>query len=181
MIENNSKKNIFNISVRCIDDTKNRVTEGVLRSEELEKYLDRHKTSKTVWLSEDATAIVPKIKYDSATNQLVGILLPTNKNGCPTPFRYSLSYFKYSVDRRTYGFFGLFFSFIAKDAKSIEKYVREPYCKSVYVIMAQALNENVPPFILQMFGTNGQFTACDVIRRWNYTKSELEKYVNIVF
>lgn len=42
--------------------------------------------------------------------------------------------------------------------------------------MAQALDEKVPPFLLQMYGTNGSFTACDVIRRWKYTKAELAKY-----
>lgn len=43
--------------------------------------------------------------------------------------------------------------------------------------MAQALDERVPPFILQMFGTNGTSTACDTIRRWHYMEDELKKYV----
>lgn len=45
--------------------------------------------------------------------------------------------------------------------------------------MAQALDERVPPFILQVFGTNGKFTASDTVRRWHYEKLELQKYVNI--
>lgn len=75
------------ISVRCISSTHFRVNEGELRCKELAKFLDDHKSKKIVWLSEDATAITPTIKYDSKTNQLVGILLPKNKNGCPIPLR----------------------------------------------------------------------------------------------
>lgn len=71
----------------------------------------------------------------------------------------------------------IIFSFIAKDFQNIKRFVQEPCSKSVYVIMAQVLDERVPPFILQMFGTNGSFTGGDVIRRWHYTKDELEKYV----
>lgn len=43
--------------------------------------------------------------------------------------------------------------------------------------MAQALDEQVPPFILQIFGTNGKFTAHDTVRRWHHEKLELGKYV----
>lgn len=46
----------------------------------------------------------------------------------------------------------------------------------VYVVMAQASNERVPPFILLMHGTNNKFTAGDVVRRWHFTKTELERY-----
>lgn len=70
-----------------------------------------------------------------------------------------------------------YFSFEATNADTIKRIAKEPISKSVYVIMAQALDERVPPFVLQINGTNGSFTACDVIRRWHYTKLELEKYV----
>lgn len=73
------------------------MNEGELRSKELSKFLDDHKTRKSVWLSEDATALMPKIKYDPTTDQIVGILLPMNENGLPTPFRYSLLNFEYDV------------------------------------------------------------------------------------
>lgn len=43
--------------------------------------------------------------------------------------------------------------------------------------MAQALDERVPPFILQIYGTNNAFTAKDVVRRWSFMKTELERYV----
>lgn len=142
----------FLFLVRCIDDNKSRVIEGQLRCVELSTYLNNLNAVKKIWLAEDATAIIRKISYDPATNQLVGLLLPLNKCGCPISF-----------------------SFLAKNADTIKELVQSPQSKSVYVIMAQALDETIPPFILQMFGTNNQFTALDVVRRWEYTKSQLEE------
>lgn len=69
------------------------------------------------------------------------------------------------------------YSFKATDVDTIKRFVEEPKSKNVYVIVAQALNERVPPFILQIYGSNSKFTACDTIRRWDYTKFHLEKYV----
>lgn len=71
----------------------------------------------------------------------------------------------------------MLFSFIAKNADAIKKCISEPISRNVYVVMAQPIDERVPPFILQMYGTNGTFTAQDVVRRWHFTKLELEKYV----
>lgn len=138
--------------MRCIDDNKTRVIEGQLRCSELSNYLDKFNAVKSVWLAEDATAIVSKISYDPCTNQLVGLLLPLDNNGCPISF-----------------------SFLAKDSETIKQYVQQPKTKNVYVVIAQALDENIPPFILQMYGTNSQFKSQDVIRRWEYTKSQLEQ------
>lgn len=74
--------------MRYINEEKNRVVEGQYRFKELSTFIADHKTVKTVWLSEDATAVISKIKYDSNTNQLVGIVLPTNNdNGSPITFR----------------------------------------------------------------------------------------------
>lgn len=136
--------------MRCIDDNKSRVIEGQLRCAELSKYLDNLKTVKAVWIAEDATAIISKITYDPATNQLVGILLPLNGNGCPVSF-----------------------SYLAKYVETMKHYVQLSKSKSVYVVIAQALDESIPPFILQMFGTNNQFKSQDVVRRWRYTIAEL--------
>lgn len=137
--------------MRCIDENKTRVVEGQLRCAELSAYLKKCNAKKSVWLAEDATAIVAKISYDPITNQLVGLLLPLDRNGCPISL-----------------------SFLAKDAETIKQLVQLPKSKNVYVVMAQTLDESIPPFILQMFGTNSQFGSQDVIRRWEYTKSQLE-------
>lgn len=67
------------------------------------------------------------------------------------------------------------FSFEATDAQTIKSLIAQPKSKSVYVILAQALNEKIPPFILQIFGSNSTWKACDVVQRWHYTKQELRK------
>lgn len=139
--------------MKCIDDSRVRVVEGELRCKELSDYLIKMNTVRSVWLSEDATAIVSKVKYDPVTNQIVGVVLPLNKsNGCPISF-----------------------SFMATSADTIRQYIKEPMSKFVYIVMAQPLDEKIPPFLLQMFGTNSSFTTRDVIQRWQFTKSELER------
>lgn len=70
-----------------------------------------------------------------------------------------------------------FYSFPATDVETIKRFVNEPKSKSVYVIIAQALDERVPPFILQIFGTNAKFDAYVITQRWQYTRLELQKYV----
>lgn len=59
------------------------VVEGVLRCEELKKYLVDNNLPLFVWLSEDATRINGRIQYDSNTNQLIGFVLPFDSNGMP--------------------------------------------------------------------------------------------------
>lgn len=131
--------------------------EGKIRCEELSDYLRNLNAVRTVWLSEDATAIVQKVSYDVETNQLVGIELPLDKNnGCPTSF-----------------------TFMATNADKIKEHLQKSKSKLVYIVMAQSLDESIPPFLLQMFGTNSSFKAQDVIRRWEFTKSELKKYVHL--
>lgn len=110
---------------------------------------------KRVFISEDATAITSTVKYDPYSNQLVGLVLPIDtKNGCP-----------------------IVMSFEAKDEMTIRQHLNVPRTNSVYIVMAQALDETIPPFVLQMFGTDGKFKAVDVIKRWATIKDELKMYV----
>lgn len=139
--------------VKCIDANKTRVVEGELRCKELSEYLNKLNAVKSVWLSEDATRIISKVHYDVSTNQLVGLVLPLNKNnGSPIPF-----------------------SFPATDAEKIQEYLKGAKSKFAYIVMAQPLDESIPPFLLQMFGTNNDFTNYDVIQRWKLIKLQLEK------
>lgn len=145
--------------MRCINENKTKVVEGKLRCKELSEYLDSMQVEKRIWISEDATAITSNVTYDPSTNQLVGIVLPTDKkNGCPIPL-----------------------SFEAKNERVIKEYLNHTQSHFVYLIMAQPLNEKIPPFVLQMFGTNSEFKSKDVIARWNSTKLELKKYSNLMF
>lgn len=93
--------------------------------------------------------------YDPITNQLIGIVLPIDEsNGCPLPLQ-----------------------FLAIDENTIKNSLKNPASKFVYLVMAQPLDEKIPPFVLQMFGTNSEFKANDVIKRWEFTRLDLEKYI----
>lgn len=140
--------------MRCISENRVPIVEGQIRAKELSEYLGRLKSTKCVWISEDATAITSKVTYNASTNQLIGLVLPTNKEtGCPKTFAYS-----------------------AFDAETIKKHLMEKKSTVLYLVMAQPIDELLPPFVLQMYGSDNTFNSQDVIRRWNYTHSELSKY-----
>lgn len=129
--------------------------EGDLRVSSLNEYLEKLKAPKVVWISEDASAIIPGISYHSPTGQLVGLALPLDeKTGMP-------------IQR----------SFVPLSATDIAKQMAKPKATSVYIVMAQPIMEGVPPFILQLFGTDNTFNTQNVQRRWNHIRSELKKYV----
>lgn len=136
---------------------KQRIVEGELRCKQLEEYLDEIKSPKYIFLSEDASGIVKKITYDAFSNQLVGLVLTFNEsNGIPKMF-----------------------TFEAKSAEDIEKYLKLDQSTLVYIIVAQPLKFGAAPFILQIFGTDNKFETSDVLKRWTYTKMELNKYVRL--
>lgn len=108
---------------------------------------------KIVWLSEDATAISPKVNYDLVTDTIVGLVSPLDdETGCPIPEFYK-----------------------ASTAQEILEHVTKEKATSVYVVMAQPLDERLPAFVLQLFGSNSSFTDKLVIKRWKYVETELEK------
>lgn len=112
--------------MRCIDNNKNRIVEGRLRAQELSEYLNQLKCTRSIWMSEDATAIVSKITYDPSTNQLVGLVLPNDKiTGCPKSM-----------------------SFTATDAETIKKHLERTRSTVLYLVMAQPIDETVPPFVI---------------------------------
>lgn len=67
------------------------------------------------------------------------------------------------------------FSFEATNAEAMKRHVKGSMSRFVNTMIAQVLDEKIPPFILQIYGTNSEFTACDTVQRWNYTKTELLK------
>lgn len=124
-----------------------------LRAKELSEYLERLKCTKSVWLSEDATAIVSKVVYDPLTDQLVGLVLPADKsNGCPK-----------------------IASFTATNAEIIKEYLKQERSTVLYLVMAQPLDGSIPPFVLQMFGSDNKFKSEHVLQRWKYTIAELKQ------
>lgn len=149
---------IWKFLVRCLNENKQRFVEGEMRCKQLAEYLAKLGAVKRIWISEDATAITSTVKYDPNTNQLVGLVLPINaKNGCP-----------------------IMMSYEAKDEATIREHLNLPRTNSVYVVMAQSLDETIPPFVPQLYGTNGKFKGSDVVKRWATTKDELKLYVLII-
>lgn len=143
------------MAVNYISQNKPRILEGEIRAKELSDYLDALGLHKYVWISEDGTGIVSKIQHDPYTNQLVGLVLPfDSKTGIPVAFTY-----------------------VASSAEEIQKLVGHDISTHVYLVLAQSIVEGVPPFILQIFGTNNKFTAEDVMKRWDYIIQCLRKYV----
>lgn len=132
-----------------------RMTEGILRCEELSVYLKQRKQPPIVSLSEDATRMIGKIQYDSVSNQLVGFVLPADtKTGMPIPFAYP-----------------------ANNAEEIMNHFLNGNAVASFlnVIMAQPLH-GAPPFCLLLYGSDNKYTADDVKRRWNYVTAELSRF-----
>lgn len=116
------------------------------------KHLEDINSPKSVFISEDGSGVIQKIIYDVNSNQLVGLVLPFDANGMPKMF-----------------------SFEAKSAQDIERFMQMPQSTLVYIVVAQPLDAIASPFILQIFGTNNKFETVDVLRRWVYTEAELKK------
>lgn len=135
----------------CTD--KDRIIEGELRIEQLKKHLERTKSPNAIFLSEDASGVVRKVAYDSYTNQMIGLVLPFNEiNGMPR-----------------------LFSFQAKSAEEMKSFMELPQSTLVYLIVAQPLKRDSPPFILQIFGSVNKFETSDALKRWQHTVKELKK------
>lgn len=142
-------------TVNYISRSKCRIIEGQLRCQELANYLDKMDLPKCVWICEDGSGINAKTEYDPYTNQLIGLVLPTNpKTGNPIPF-----------------------TFIVDSAEDIQKHTKQPLSTLVYAVLALPLQPDAPPFVLQIYGTNNTFTGDQVLNRWKYTIKELQKYV----
>lgn len=137
--------------MRCIKDTKDCVYEGELRCEGLAKYLIQNKAGNDIWICEDASGLIPKILYDPTTDQLVGMTLPIDEHtGCPKKFE-----------------------FTTRNEEEIKAFCQMAKSTHIYLVLAIPLKEGIPPYILQMYGTDNRFKALDVVKRWNHITHEL--------
>lgn len=138
---------------KYIHEYKPKIIEGQLRCKELKSYLDSLQLTNHVWLSEDASGIVAKIEFDPKTNQMIGIVLPTDPiTGMPVAYTH-----------------------LARNATEIQKNMQKKSSSSVYLLLAQPLKKGIPPFILQVYGTDNKFTTQSVLLRWKHTLHELER------
>lgn len=145
-------------SVGYISQHKVKIIEGELRCKELKHFLESIQAEKCVWLSEDASGIVAKIEHDPQTDQMIGLVLPiSTETGLPIPF-----------------------TFMAQNEEEIRENMPKVKSTLVYMVMAQPLMQNAPPFPLQIFGTNNKFRSQDVLRRWNETVEALKRYSYII-
>lgn len=146
--------------MKYIHEKKQKIVEGELRCKELAEYLQKLNAPKEVHLEEDGSGIVVKCSYDSPTNQLVGLVLPMDpRNGMPIPY-----------------------SFTPQSVEDIENHIKKNAKSTiVYLILAQPVLVNVPPFILQVYGTDNKFKSGSVVQRWKHTKDQLARYSNIQF
>lgn len=129
--------------------------EGELRTAELAKYLLERDAGNRVWICEDGTGLIPKIVYDARLDQLIEMTLPIDVHtGCPKRYE-----------------------FTARDEEEIKKFCRLTKSTHLYLVLAIPLKEGIPPFVLQLFGTDNCFTARNIVKRWNYTTHELERYL----
>lgn len=144
--------------MRYINQNQTKIVEGKLRCAELFNYLTNRKADLEVWISEDGSGIVPKTQYDPTHDELVGMTLEMDDiTGCPKKFPST-----------------------ASDAEEIRKFMKYDKSKLVYIVIAVPLNEGIPPFILQLFGTNNKFNTTSVVRRWLHTIRELNRYKYIL-
>lgn len=128
--------------------------EGKIRAKDLCSYLEKFKLPKIVWLSEDATGIVSKIKYDSLSSQIIGQVSPVDeKTGSPITNTY-----------------------MATSYEEIQKHITYRTSTLAYIIVAQALDEKAPPFILSIHGTDNKFKSEQILNRWEFIKTELARY-----
>lgn len=129
------------------------IVEGILRCEELRKYLEERNLPLTVSLSEDATRINGRVQYDVKTNQIVGFAMPIDaQTGMPIAY-----------------------SFMARnDTEILQHFTSEQTAHFVNVIMAHPLGK-APPFCLLLFGTNSKYTAEDVSKRWMHIVNQLNE------
>lgn len=136
-----------------VNQNKTQIIEGELRCKELNHYLESLKLQKYVWLSEDASGIVAKVEFDPKTNQMIGLVLPIDsKSGLPISFTY-----------------------LARNAEEIYKNMKCNKSSYVYIVVAQPLAEHVPPFILQIFGTDSKFNTQQILLRWKTIVNELQR------
>ncbi|CAF4038593.1 unnamed protein product [Adineta steineri] len=127
-------------------------------------FLQEHFISKNIkysFVSEDSTAVVKKIVYDTATNSFVGFCTPLN-NGIPIPHYFRTESFDQLKE---------WFDSIQK-AGFLNLHMIQPISESI---------ANSSPFILSAYGTDNKFTLYDIVRKWVYIFNECSsRHIRIV-
>lgn len=128
-----------------LHDKYNPIIEGEVRVEDLNKFVNQNGFCKVLAISEDATAIKPDISYDAATDSILGLVKPIDRN---TGLPFSPNIFEASTIGKVQNY---------ADNHQLAKYVN--------IIMARPLAIGAPSFPLSVYATNCSFTGEDVKAR----------------
>lgn len=133
-------------------DKESNIIDGIVRLKELKLFLIKRNYPLNIFISENQTAIIKNVTYDSKSNKMIGFVSSCIENGFPKN------------------------NFYINSLKDIEN----AFSKCVigcnaYVYMAQPLVDNAPGFCLTVFASDNKFNHNDVLARWMFLKNELEK------
>ncbi|CAF4340856.1 unnamed protein product, partial [Rotaria magnacalcarata] len=123
----------------------NHLTEGLSNYDGILKYFNMNQ-SILGFVAEDATAVVPKVTYDTKSNTFIGFSLPLDSNGLPIQNSYSTDSFT-RLDE--------WYSDV-KRATLLNAYLIQPLSSSLHI----------SPYIFAVYGTDNKFESSDVISRW---------------
>ena len=123
-----------------------RAQEGEFRYDDLQKYM-LTANSNLAFCGEDATAVLRKIVYDVRSNSFVGFTPPLDDDGLPRVKHFRTNSFEELSDW----------------------FDHEDISHLLNLHMLQAIptdGNNISPFALAAYGTNGKYTCVNIIRRW---------------
>ncbi|CAF2961111.1 unnamed protein product [Rotaria sp. Silwood2] len=130
----------------------NHLSEGLFNYDGVRNYFNSNQST-LGFIAEDATAVVPKVTYDTTSNSFVGFSLPLDKNGLPIAKSYATDSFTR---------FEQWYSNIPR-AKLLNACLVQP--------LSSSLN-NISPYLLTAYGTDNKFKSSDVISRWYHVHQE---------
>lgn len=142
--------------LRIIHETKP-VVDAECRSKELKIKLTESQSPLKVWISKDVTRCIGKVQYNPKTNELIGLVLPTDENSMPIAC-----------------------SFLADSIEQINAHhENNPLSTYLYVYMAQPLAVHSPSFCLSIFGTDNKFQSPDSWNRLKYIIEKVEEGIEV--
>ncbi|CAF2168973.1 unnamed protein product [Rotaria magnacalcarata] len=129
-----------------ITSEKNQYVEGEFYFDRLKDYMDSFNCT-YAFIGEDCTGVVPKVHYDVYSNCFIGFNLPL-ADGFPSTRYFSTNLFA--------------------ELEMWHNQIDKASLLNVHIVQPlRPLNStSPPPFILSGYGTNGKFTARDILQRW---------------
>lgn len=127
--------------------------EGAFQFEEVADFIGKQGWAREVWIAEDDTKLLERLKYNESDDTIIGLELPLDENGVP-----KTSFFKFSK--------------ISAVKKYLEEYPKTSYAK---LLSCRSLDPNSSPLILVVYGTQGTDQSAGVGLRWRYVFESLKK------